>query len=586
MKQRVLAVVLCSLLLLSSSLVAVTVLAEDWPMFRHDPQHTGFSSSQAPHMTNVLWNMTLPTTVFSSPSFWKGRLYIGGYDGNLYCIDADPSEGTKEGIEDPEGAPYDLIWTYHANGSIVSSPAIYDNKVYFGGLDGTVYCILASRGTQVWNYSTDAYVSASPLVIDEKVYVGSEDGTMYCLNAQTGEHIWEHQTSAPVQSSPALSNGKIYVGSDDNSLYCLYASNGTLFWQKTTGGMITSSPTVVEGKVYVGSDDRYVYCYWASNGTQKWRYETGGKIKSSPAVMNGNVFVGSNDRRLYCLNMSNGSLVWSYETGNAVSSSPLAADGKVYVGSTDEYLYCVYASNGSLIWRNHTNGAVYSSPSLLDMKLYCASYNGNLMCIRNHNAPNIPESPHGVISGIVNTTYRFISKTIDAENDPIYYQFNWGDGKLSNWIGPFQNSETVNLTHEWTREGDYNISIRAMDSYGYESTWSIGHQIHIMILTMTGIRGGLGVHAYVNNVGGRKLWDLKWNITIIGGRVHNPANGFYDGTIEQMDAGETEAIYSGPFFEVGKIKITLYIQDKDYENIYVKTVNAFAFGYLLFIVPW
>ena len=40
-----------------------------------------------------------------------GRLYSGSYDRNVYCFDADPyDDGIDEGIQDPVGSSYDLIW--------------------------------------------------------------------------------------------------------------------------------------------------------------------------------------------------------------------------------------------------------------------------------------------------------------------------------------------------------------------------------------------------------------------------------------------------------------------------------------------
>ena len=80
-----------------------------WPMFRHDPAHTGYSTSTAPETCNVLWNYTTGGYVESSPAVVDGRVYIGSWDGKVYCLDAETGE---------------LIWNYKTGDLIWSSPTI------------------------------------------------------------------------------------------------------------------------------------------------------------------------------------------------------------------------------------------------------------------------------------------------------------------------------------------------------------------------------------------------------------------------------------------------------------------------------
>ncbi|MFH1101549.1 MAG: PQQ-binding-like beta-propeller repeat protein [Methanobacteriota archaeon] len=564
-----------------------TVFADDWPMFRHDPQHTGYSPTQGPSMTQILWNTTISPVVSSSPAFGLGRLYIGSEDGYLYCFDADPSEGTPEGIPDLAGASCDLIWKFHTGGAIRSSPAFYDGRMYFGSSDGKVYCIYACIGTEIWNYSTGSPVSSSPTVVDGRIYIGSENGKVYCLNAETGAHNWEYLTGGPVRSSPAVVNDRVFIGSDDHQVYCLFASNGSRVWRYMTGGNVGSSPTVVADRVYVGSEDYRIYSLNATTGLVNWSYRTDGRVFSSPAVFNGKLYIGSDDAKLYCFFASNGSGIWKNETESGIRSSPAVADGKVYVGSDDRYVYCYNIMDGSMIWRYAMDSAPVScSPAVSNLRVFVAAENGHLVCIRNHNPPNVPEMPRGPTAGLIGETYRYHTKTSDPELDQIYYKFNWGDGNESGWRGPFGQLDTVNTTYKWKSEGTYNITVKAKDHYGYESDWSIPLTVHMMILSVDHLRGGLGFHAEINNLGTRKIWDIYWNISINGGRILNPVNSYYDGDIEQLASGETVPIRTGPFFELGKIRITVTISDKDHENAMKQTVNAFAFGYILFVLPW
>ena len=99
-----------------------------WPMFRHDPQHTG-SSSYA---------------------------------------------GSKEGI---------LKWCFRTNGEVNSSPAIgEDGTIYVGSLDGSIYAVTPD-GKLKWNYSLDDRVYSSPALDGVgNVYVCSWGGKVISLD--------------------------------------------------------------------------------------------------------------------------------------------------------------------------------------------------------------------------------------------------------------------------------------------------------------------------------------------------------------------------------------------------------------------
>ncbi len=217
-----------------------------WPMFHHDLNHTGYSTSIAPNTNQVSWSYRTGHGMNSSPAVADGKVYVGSWDDNVYCLDALNG---------------DSIWSYTTGGNVSSSPAVDDGKVYVGSYDEKVYCLDASNGDFIWSYTTGGWVSSSPAVADGKVYVGSYDEKVYCLDASSGDSIWSYTTGDDVFSSPAVVGGKVYVGSDDNNVYCLDAINGDFIWSYATGYSVWSSPAVANGKVYVGSTDGNVLCF-------------------------------------------------------------------------------------------------------------------------------------------------------------------------------------------------------------------------------------------------------------------------------------------------------------------------------------
>ncbi|NCC33058.1 MAG: hypothetical protein EOM24_13745 [Chloroflexia bacterium] len=66
---------------------------------------------------------------------------------------------------------------------MTSSPRVANGRVYVGGVDGYVYCVDANNGTLIWKYKTEAAVVSSPFIHDGIVYIGSLDYNLYALKA-------------------------------------------------------------------------------------------------------------------------------------------------------------------------------------------------------------------------------------------------------------------------------------------------------------------------------------------------------------------------------------------------------------------
>jgi hypothetical protein len=84
------------------------------------------------------------------------------------------------------------------------------------------------------------------------------------------------------------------------------------------------------------------------------------------------------------------------------------------------------------------------------------------------DAPTIDGPP----SGKVRETYQYQFSSTDPEDNNIYLYVIWGDGSQTDWIGPYNSSEVVTLSHKWNKKGTFNISARAKDIAGYASEWT------------------------------------------------------------------------------------------------------------------
>lgn len=143
-----------------------------------------------------------------SPVIVDERVYVAAEEKspNLYCFDR-----SKQGKE---------IWSFKNTGGWWSTPAVVGEKLYIGGNDARMYCLDAKSGKEIWAYKTPSVVWSSPAVVDGKVIFGCSDTNLYMLDAASGKLIWKGDMGGRTLSTPIVVDGKIYVGSSTGAFKC------------------------------------------------------------------------------------------------------------------------------------------------------------------------------------------------------------------------------------------------------------------------------------------------------------------------------------------------------------------------------
>lgn len=345
---------------------------DEWPMFRHDPQRTGYSTSTAPNTNQIKWFYNATTEIDSAPAVANGRVIVGVSDGNVLAVSS--TTGKK-------------CWSFDTkagSNSIWSSPAINSGRVYIGTRDHNLYCLNESTGAFLWKFLTGKEINSSPLVSDGKVFFGSMDGKLYCLNANDGSLIWNFTTSGDdggniaIHSSPAILDDVVFVGSLYGAkLYAINASTGVKIWDYSLNGNIFSSPSVYNGKVFFNAEYAGVYCLNATSGAFIWSTsDTMSFVYSSLAVADDRVFIGDSHDKFYCFDASTGESLWNFTNIAGVWSSAAVADGKVFFGTENGWFYCLDESAGSQIWSYRALERVASSPAVVNSTVYVGCGSG------------------------------------------------------------------------------------------------------------------------------------------------------------------------------------------------------------------
>jgi len=86
-------------------------------------------------------------------------------------------------------------------------------------------------------------------------------------------------------------------------------------------------------------------------------------------------------------------------------------------------------------------------------------------------APEKPAKPSGEIQISPGKEYSFTSSTTDSNGDEIIYVFDWGDGNYS-CSDLNESGIQVGMSHSWGVVGSYQIRVKSLDEWGFESSWS------------------------------------------------------------------------------------------------------------------
>jgi outer membrane protein assembly factor BamB len=412
------------------------VAASDyWPMFGHDPLHSGVSSdtaigaSTAPGLAKR-WSQPLGTAsdqpspaVAYNAALKETIVYYVTYTGVVSAFNA--STGT-------------LVWRRSVTPDVFSSPAVYGNTVYFGNNDGNLEALDAATGAVQCTFTVPVMPPAKkPGRIFSSPVVGSVDGTGPTVffgdagvssptEAQNAGHMWAitgvgntagnckerwaydnwankgtNGTMTGVWDEPALaqdSSGTWAVvfgtSNPDGAVYALNAVTGARLWrfqtvQTGTDQDVGAGPTIsapggngfADGVVYIDGKDGVEYALNLLTGTQIWSYTLGAgstnSLAVSEAALSGNTLVVGFAGSVFAFNATTGAVIWHAKPGGTIQASPAVSGGPgnqvLFVGDLTDHEYGYSLASGAQIFSAATTGEIQDSSAVAVGTLYFAS---------------------------------------------------------------------------------------------------------------------------------------------------------------------------------------------------------------------
>lgn len=278
-----------------------------------------------------------------------------------------------------KGDTSEVKWKRSLNTQIRSNPVVSGTRLYFGGADSKVHCIdMYSADGALCPGWTDlpvtGVISGTPM-IDNRTgvnagWIGTEDGRLVQFNTVTGGGAVTLNTGGAIRTSPfgdtgySGSTNKVFVTSTDGKLYVapLDLSDSVAAFDAGPGNAIYSSPYVANfgGGKYVFFGDNAGRLHkvstttWLDDTGAGWPFQAGGAIRTLPVPMQAgwqglpagqdHVYFGCDDGYIYAVNIHTGQLRdgWPVATGGPVRGD-LVFDGlTLIVSSMDGRTYGIY----------------------------------------------------------------------------------------------------------------------------------------------------------------------------------------------------------------------------------------------------
>lgn len=153
-----------------------------------------------------LRNFDVGAYIPNSAAVRDGVAYVSHFGGEIAAYDVDAGEE---------------VWKVSGGSGVefYASPAVSQDRVYVGGRDKALRCLDRINGEELWRFNTRRAVDSSTVVCDSALYVGGMDGRLYAIDPKSGEELWSYEIGAKLSASPAISNGVLVISSEDGVIY-------------------------------------------------------------------------------------------------------------------------------------------------------------------------------------------------------------------------------------------------------------------------------------------------------------------------------------------------------------------------------
>ena len=308
-----------------------------------------------------VWQLPVPGKLVhleGSPTIDKGRVFIGGGDAGVLCVDLkrvvlDGQEqdlAAVKALMDKRWA--ELLAKFDEDRKKDPTFAVPPGDE---ALPKPAPKVLWQKGQGAW------HVDAPVAVVGDRVLVASSyldeekigKRALLCLNAADGNVVWEVPLKINPWAGPTVAGNLVLVGCSTirfdtkriqdarGEVVAVDLAGGQVKWRKDIPGGVLASVAVKNGLAVFAATDGKVRACDAATGAPKWVYDGGAAFFAGPAVAGGVVYAANLKAALHAIGLADGKRLWTLDVGGhphvqapgMIFASPVVHGGQIYLAT-------------------------------------------------------------------------------------------------------------------------------------------------------------------------------------------------------------------------------------------------------------
>ncbi|MDA1230235.1 MAG: PQQ-like beta-propeller repeat protein [Planctomycetota bacterium] len=274
---------------------------------------------------------------YSGPAVAEGRVFLtdriaDGELERLLCFDAETGKRLWK-------HEYYVRYTINYAHGPRATPVVDDDRVYFVGAQGHLFCMNVNDGAILWQKQFEKDfgtvmpawgMAASPLIDGDKLLTlvgGKNSGLIICFDKKTGAELWRSLDDSGIGYCPPViydfAGQRQLIIWHPSAISSLNPDTGTVLWEipwSIKAGLCVPMPRKIDDRLFltsfyegphmlkVGADSAEIL--WKGNGVNEQQTDKLHSIMPTPVVTENDIFGICSYGQLRCLKTSSGERVW------------------------------------------------------------------------------------------------------------------------------------------------------------------------------------------------------------------------------------------------------------------------------------
>jgi outer membrane protein assembly factor BamB len=224
-------------------------------------------------------------------------------------------------------------WKSAVGPGVATDLAAFDRLLFAVTLGDELLALDTETGDRVWSFESgarndDFWLNPSPAVLRDRVFFGGLDGTLYALDVRSGRLLWKRELGSRISAGLVAIEGGVYAGTSDGRIHVVNPETGDAVAQIETEGAPTGRLALAGRCLLTLLGERALACYartlegplWVRAGPKPW-------TSSRPYVWNELALAGNEGGEVFAFRLDDGEIVWSEAFGGTIRGIGASREG-------------------------------------------------------------------------------------------------------------------------------------------------------------------------------------------------------------------------------------------------------------------